>query len=95
MAKITLDIDDKNVSTVLIILQNLKNGLIKNISHEKQQIKPISSSLEAQNNKKYLSKEAYKNKLNQKVLEDEFLPRTTSARKYISPEDFKKRLKGN
>jgi len=92
MAKITLDVEEKNLSTVLTILQNLKPGLIKNISQE--QIKPVSSSINKQNNKRYLSKDAYKKKLNQNILEDEFLPKTTSASKYLSPQEFKNRLKG-
>jgi len=62
MAKITLEIDDKNMDTVLTILNNLKTGLIKNISSDKsKEQKPLPSSTS-----KYLSKTAYKEKLNKK-----------------------------
>lgn len=95
MAKIILDVDDKNLSTVLNILENLKTGLIKNIDTQKRaSSKPVSSSLSNNDNKKYLSKSAYKNRLNQKVEEDEFFARPVAASKYVSPSDYKKRLKG-
>lgn len=96
MAKITLDVDDKNLKTVLNILENLKTGLIKSIDTKKKQApaKPVSSSLSNNGNKKYLSKNAYKEKLNQKVEEDEFFARPVSTSKYVSPEAYKKRLKG-
>ena len=96
MAKITLDIDNKNLPTILNILQNLKSGLIKNIDVEKQvNNKPVSSSLSNNENKRYLSKDSYKQKLQQqKILEDEFLPKTKSSSKYLSKEEFKSKLKG-
>lgn len=96
MAKISLDVDDRNLPTILTILENLKTGIIKNIKVEKEnKIKPISSSISSDSDKRYLSKEKYKQKLQQKVVEDEFLPKTTSTSKYLSKEEFKKRLKGN
>lgn len=96
MAKVTLEIDDKNLSTVLNILKNLKTGLIKNIDTDKKAVaKPVSSSFSNSSaGKKYLSKTAYKDRLNQKVEDDEFFARPVSASKYVSPSDFKKRLKG-
>ena len=95
MAKIILDIDDKNLPTVLNILENLKTGLIKNTSVDKLQktAKPVSSSISNQTNKKYISKEKYKQKLNQRPLEDEFMTKSTSTGKYLSKEDFKNRLR--
>ncbi len=96
MAKISLDIDNKNLATVLNILENLKKGLIKDISVDSQnKIKPVSSSITNTSNKKYISKERYKQKLNQRPEEDEFLARSTSTTKYLSPNDYKKKLKGN
>ncbi len=94
MAKITLDIEDKNLSTVLTILENLKSGLIKNI-HTQGTLKktePVSSSVNSTSKKRYLSKEKYKQKLNQKPLEDGFLAGKTSTGKYLSPNDYKNRL---
>jgi|GEM_PF-416411 len=106
MSKIVLEVDDKNLPTVLNILENLKEGLIQdlsvsNISTKQNDIKPLKSSLdkiEAKssnqvNSNKYLSKAKYKQKLNQKPEEDEFLPKTTSTGKYLSRDDFKNKLK--
>lgn len=93
MAKITLDIDDKNLGTVLNILENLKSGLVKKIDVNKNtNLKPVSSSLASSQNKRYLSKDKYKQKLQQKVLEDDFLPKQKSGSKYLSPNEFKNRL---
>ena len=98
MAKITLDIDDKNLATILTILENLKTGLIKDLSVNKieltnKNVKPVSSSLDNQNTKRYLSKEKYKQKINQKPPEDEFFVKATSGGRYLSPADFKNKLK--
>ncbi len=84
MAKVTLNIDDKNLSIVLNILQNLKSGLIKNIELNKtKNVKSPSSS----------STNNYKQKLEEKVLEDDFLPKHKSSSKYLSANEFKKKLK--
>jgi len=83
MAKINLEVDDKNLSTVMTILKNLKIGLIKNIEIDSKQVEH-----------RYISKEKYKQKIQKKVLEDEFLAKTTSSSKYLSPAEFKKKLKG-
>lgn len=95
MAKITLDVDDKNLSTVLTILNNLKSGLINNLDTTISQkaAKPVSSSIASSGQKKYLSKSQYKKKLNQPVLEDEFLATKTSTGKYLNSTDYKNRLK--
>ena len=102
MRKITLDVNDSNLPTVLNILENLKDGLVQNISVNKQNnIKPVKSSLDTIETKstqqidqnKYLSKSKYKQKMNKRPEEDEFLPKSTSTGKYLSREDFKNRLK--
>ena len=102
MSKIILDVEDKNLPIILNILENLKNGLIQNLSVEnKNNIKPIKSSLdkiETQstqqiNQNKYLSKSRYKQKMNQRPEVDEFLPKTTTSGKYLSHDDFKNKLK--
>ena len=38
MAKITLEVENKNVDTLLTILQNLKEGLIEDITVDKKSI---------------------------------------------------------
>jgi hypothetical protein len=84
MAKITLDISDKNLSTVLNILENLKVGLIQNIS---------TNTKIAQG--KYMSNDTYKQKVNtKKILEDEFISsKNVSTGKYLNPNEYKNRLK--
>lgn len=77
MAKITLDVDSKNIDTVLIILNNLKSGLINNISSDK---KNISTSLQNKKN------------IKQQIVEDEFIKKTPSARKYLSSSAYKQKL---
>lgn len=69
MAKITLDVEEKNIEIVENILKNLKDGLIKNIEI---------------NQRRYVAK--------QKILEDEFIPKSTSKSKYLSSDEYKKKL---
>lgn len=88
MAKIILDVNDKNIKTIMLILENLKPGLINNINNA--QAKPISSSLDSTN--KYTSKDKYKKRLNNNVLEDEFLDKNTSRGKYLNPSSYKAKL---
>lgn len=70
MAKIVLDVDNKNLDTVLTILNNLNPKLIKSINTNNRPTQQAS----------------------QKVLEDEFIPKTTSSSKY-SASAYKSRLK--
>ncbi|MFK2822954.1 hypothetical protein ACH5BK_08225 [Arcobacter sp. YIC-80] len=80
MSKITLDVDKQNVETLLVILKNLKSDLIKNISideknilnkiQEKKAIKQQAvledEFIQKPTNSKYLSRDAFKNKLHSK-----------------------------
>jgi len=93
MSKITIEVDGKNVSTVMNILENLKTGLIKDIKVDasNKSVKPVSSSLNS-GAKKYLSKDHYKQKLLQEQKEDEFLAGKTSSGKYLSSRDYKRKL---
>lgn len=90
MAKITLDVEEENLSTVLNILKNLKAGLISNISAP-----DIKNYQNLQSDKRYFSKDKYKEKLKkiQRPKEDEFLAKQSSSSKYLSKEEFKNRLK--
>lgn len=76
MSKITLDVDKNDVNTVLTILNNLKAGLIKNITVDNKRAPSAVSS-------KKIAKTA--------VLEDEFMPKPTSNSKY-STSAYKQRL---
>lgn len=98
MPRITIDVNDKNLPIVLNILENLKLGLVTNLSVDvkdkiRKDIKPVSSSIENQNTKRYLSKDKYKQKINKKPEEDEFLTKSTSSSRYLSLTDFKNKLK--
>ena len=99
MAKITIDVNEKNLPTILNILENLKSGLVSNLSVDATNLidkdnKPISSSIGVQNNKRYLSKDKYKQKINKRhAEEDEFSPKATSTGRYLSTADFKNKLK--
>lgn len=98
MPKISIDVNNKNLPTVLNILENLKSGLITNLSvdakdQSKKDIKPVSSSLGNQNNKRYLSKDKYKQKINKNREENEFSPKSTSTGRYLSVNEFKNKLK--
>ena len=79
MKKITLSVDDKNLETVLTILENLKNGLIEkietdiNFQRKSTQYKPKKSGVIYEHesgtndtNGKYLSASAYKKRLQNK-----------------------------
>ena len=79
MSKIVLDIDDKNIDTVLTILNNLKSGLIKNISTPTNSI-----------NSRMQEKKLLKQQLTQ---EDEFMSSSPSSGKYLSRSAYKNKLK--
>ena len=79
MSKIVLDIDDKNIDTVLTILNNLKAGLIKNISAP-------TNSINSRIQEKRLLKEQTKH-------EDEFMSSSPSSGKYLSKAAYKNKLR--
>lgn len=79
MSKIVLDIDEKNIDTVLTILNNLKLGLIKNISSSTNN---INSRMQA---KKLLKQ--------QNIQEDEFMSSSPSNGKYLSKSEYKNKLR--
>ena len=71
MAQITLEIKDENVSTVLNILENLKDGLIDNIETnaiQKKRVRyqPNNNAIVNENQKptgKYVSPTEYRRKI--------------------------------
>lgn len=77
MSKITLDVDKKDVNTVLTILNNLKTGLVKNIKIDN---KAISNSMPA------------KKIVKQAILEDEFIAKPASTSKYLSKAAYREKL---
>lgn len=87
MSKITLDVNEKNTTIVLNILNNLKTGLIDNITVSQ-------NSLDIKS--KYASKEKYKKNISSaNILEDEFIDkRSTSTSKYLSPNQYRNKLQG-
>jgi hypothetical protein len=92
MAKIILDVDEKQLTTVLNILKNLKAGLIQNIQTQKNTAKPVASSLKTANKQKYMSGTQYKQK-QQEVLEDDFLASKHTSGKYLNPTQYKEKLR--
>lgn len=81
MSKITLEVSENHLSDVLTVLKSLKNGMITKIDVEGK------NKAETPQNSKYLSKQAYKDKLN--------LPNASESKgsRYLSPEQFKQKLK--
>lgn len=77
MAKITLNIADENLQTVLTVLENLKDGLIQDMDVDKTSKTPRTS---------------YKPRTNKVIYEDEQMSEATSG-KYINAASFKKRMK--
>ena len=71
MSQIILNVKDKNISTVLTILENLKDGLIDNIesnetSKKRARYQPNNNAIISENqspNGKYASKSEYKSRL--------------------------------
>ena len=79
MSKITLDVEKKDLDTVLSILNNLKSGLVKNIKVDNKTTNPIQA----------------KKPVKKPVLEDEFMSTKPSNSKYLSPSAFKNRINQN
>lgn len=97
MQKITIDVAPKNIKKVLSILEALQPELIEKVqlsNTQKTGAKPVKSSLNKTNSSsRYLSKEAYKQKLQKPVVkDDEFLSASPSSSKYLKPNEYKKRL---
>lgn len=80
MSKITLDVEKKDIDTVLTILNNLKSGLVKNITVDNRKVNTNQIN-------KAVSKPQKK-----PILEDEFMSSTPTNSKYLSPNAFKNRL---
>ncbi|WP_419770264.1 MAG: hypothetical protein ACNI3C_00275 [Candidatus Marinarcus sp.] len=83
MSKVILDVNEKELTTVLTILKSLKTGMIKNISVDKEQ----SSLKNKISTNKYLSKNDYNDKLNSTNVANK-----VSGSRYLSPQEFKERL---
>lgn len=78
MSKITLDVDKKDINIVLTILNNLKTGLVKNISVDD---KNINTTLKSN---KPLQK--------QPIIDDEFMSVKPTHSKYLSRSAYKEKL---
>lgn len=80
MNEIKLSVDDKNLETVLTILNNLKTGLIKNIETNGTPAKARHTQ--------------YQPKI-KTIMKDDDFGTTDSSGKYINPAAYKQRLKNN
>jgi hypothetical protein len=68
LAKIILEIEDKNLDTVLHIINNLKEGLISNVEVDKKRVynkpKPIQQEpLKPVSGSKYIDAKTFKERL--------------------------------
>lgn len=79
MSKITLDVDKNDINTVMTILNNLKAGLVKNITIDNKRVSSLPT----------------KKAIKKVILEDEFMPKQNTSSKYVSKEAFKERLAKN
>lgn len=80
MKLINLHVEDKEFETVMTILNNLKDGLIKNIEIDGKSVN--------------VKQTRYQPKSNKVIYEDESGTNDKSG-KYLSPNEYKKRLKKN
>lgn len=71
MSKISFDVSPKDLKTVLIILENLKHGMVKNIKVDEKIKKEVPKEV---------------------VDEMKEIKKSANTSKYLSPEEFKKRL---
>lgn len=76
MSKITIDVSSKNLETVLLILESLKDGLVLNIEVDNSRSKYTA---------------AYKPKIHKAVFDNEQAAESSNG-KYLSAASFKKRL---
>lgn len=76
MSKITFDVNDKDLNSVLTILNSLKQGMIQNIQvdNKKHLVKKANKAVledefmtTSSSHSKYMSRSAYRSKLNTKV----------------------------
>lgn len=86
MSKITLEVNEKHLSEVLVILKSLKTGMITklNIENKNSELKTEESTATVS---KYLSKEMYKNKYNTPTVSNEI-----RNSRYLTPQEFKQKL---
>lgn len=80
MNTITLSVDEENLEAVLMILNNLKTGLISEIHTNGTPVKARHTP--------------YQPKVKQIMKDDDF-GTTDSSEKYINPAAYKQRLKNN
>lgn len=79
MPKITIDVENKDKETVLTILKNLKQGLIKGIKVDNKGLN-TNSSINKQSQRK-------------QPLEDDFMPKPVSGNnRYLTKEQFKAKI---
>ena len=78
MNEIKLSVEDKNLDTVLTILQNLKDGLITNIESNANKNKSRTTQYQPRTNK---------------IIKEEDSGTADTSGKYASPTAYKQRLR--
>ncbi len=78
MNEIKLSVDDKNLETVLTVLNNLKDGLITNIKTNDKSSKTSTTKYQPKTNT---------------IIRDEDSGTNDSSGKYINPASYKQKLR--
>ncbi len=84
MAKIVLDVSDENLSSVITVLNSLKEGLITSLE--------VNASVQSSPSPKPLKKHLKYQPKTAKVIYEQEQQELEKMGKYINPAEFKKRL---
>jgi len=92
MPKIVLEVAMENMGSVVTVLNSLKDGLIKDIQIESQDVQAFKSTVEKVEKKINKRKAQYQPKTNRVIYEEEQQSLASSG-KYLDPKAFKERLR--
>jgi hypothetical protein len=93
MAKILLDVSEENLGTLLLVLNNLKEGLVNRVEVNPLLEKGAMSSTEKGDTQVRKREPRYQPKANKVVYEEEQMG-LVSRGKYLDPKSFKEKLRG-
>ena len=96
MAKVLLDVSEENLGTLLLVLNNLKEGLVKKVEVNPAEVNlagAASAHSSPSVDKKPKREPRYQPKANKVVYEEEQMG-LVSRGKYLDPKSFKEKLQG-
>jgi len=96
MAKVLLDVSEENLGTLLLVLNNLKEGLVKKVEVNPAEVNlaEATSAYSSPSVAKRPKREPrYQPKANKVVYEEEQMG-LVSRGKYLDPKSFKEKLQG-